>query len=142
MSDSCIILAGGKGTRLSNLLGELPKCLAPVGNSTFLELQMRQLSLSGISSFILSLGYQAEKIIEHIKTLNAEYDVTYVVEGEPLNTGGAIKHVFESLCLKESLVVNGDTIVSGDLSPMMMPVKKNVNLGIGLASHVFISIQC
>lgn len=116
---TCIILAGGKGTRLNSVLNNTPKCLAPVNEFTFLELQMQRLAREGVDNFVLSLGYGAEMVQERLKMLRDEFMVACVVEEKPLLTGGAIKYAMETLSIEECLVVNGDSVVSGDMSGML-----------------------
>ena len=48
-----VILAGGKGTRLQNILKGKPKCLAPVGESTILEHQIKEISKSKIKDILI-----------------------------------------------------------------------------------------
>ena len=132
MDNPCVILAGGLGTRLSSVLNDVPKCLAPIGDSTFLEYQMEHLHKSGVTSFVLSLGFHAKKVIDYVGSLQNEYNISYVVEDKPLLTGGAIKLAFLSSRLSEALVINGDTIVSGDLSEMLTPLSEGLRCSMGL----------
>tara|TARA_B110000503_G_scaffold111208_1_gene166458 strand:- start:5458 stop:6174 length:717 start_codon:yes stop_codon:yes gene_type:complete len=132
MDNPCVILAGGLGTRLSSVLHGVPKCLAPIGDSTFLECQMRHLCKLGVTSFVLSLGHNAKMVIDYVGSLQNEYDVSYVVEDKPLLTGGAIKLALLGSNLSEALVINGDTIVSGDLSEMLKPLTGGFRCTMGL----------
>lgn len=132
MGNSCVILAGGRGTRLAEVVSTVPKCLAPVSDSTFLEVQMNHLYRAGVSSFLLSLGYLAEIVIHHIESKRFPFEVNYIVEEQPLQTGGAIALAFQEFGLSESLVVNGDTIITGDLTPMMVPLTQGTMCKVGL----------
>ena len=38
-----IVLAGGLGTRLKSVVADRPKCLAPVGQTVFLDIQLQAL---------------------------------------------------------------------------------------------------
>tara|TARA_Y100001968_G_C19440446_1_gene762243 strand:+ start:2073 stop:2774 length:702 start_codon:yes stop_codon:yes gene_type:complete len=121
--NTCIILAGGLGTRLSKILDGKPKCLAPVGEITFLEILLKSLYKRGINNFILSLGYKSDLILSEINyNLSSKYNISYTIEKEPLQTGGAIKHCFKSFKLEESLVVNGDSLISGNIEAMLKPL--------------------
>jgi L-glutamine-phosphate cytidylyltransferase len=57
-----IILAAGKGARLSEISGDLPKCLVTVGGLTLIEHQIRALRSSGIDEIIVVVGYGAEQV--------------------------------------------------------------------------------
>ena len=63
----CIILAGGKGTRLQSVVTDVPKPLALVQGSPFLDILINNLKNRGIEGFIISVGYKKEIILEHYK---------------------------------------------------------------------------
>ena len=52
-----VILAGGKGTRLKSVTGDLPKPMIDVGGQPFLYLLMKRLEQQGCSHIVLSLCY-------------------------------------------------------------------------------------
>ena len=54
---SAVILAGGFGTRIKHLLGDLPKPMAPVNGKPFLEWVVRWLAAQNIRRVILSTGH-------------------------------------------------------------------------------------
>jgi len=66
-----IILAGGLGTRLRNLLGGLPKPMAPVNGKPFLEILILMLKRWNIGEIILSVGHRSEVIEEYFGTARA-----------------------------------------------------------------------
>ena len=68
MSDikHAIILAGGLGTRLRDVVPDLPKCMAPVAGRPFLFYVINQLRMQGIEEFVFSLGYKHELIEEYL----------------------------------------------------------------------------
>jgi len=69
-----IILAGGLGTRLKEVIKELPKCLAPIGEKTFLYFCLENLKKQGFEKFIFALGYKSEKVINYIESQNFGID--------------------------------------------------------------------
>jgi D-glycero-alpha-D-manno-heptose 1-phosphate guanylyltransferase len=105
----CIILAGGFGTRLQSVVSEVAKPMAPMGNKAFLHILMDYLHQEGIENFVLSLGYKAETVSAYFEKLSLPYSIQYVIENEPLGTGGGIKNAIQSLDAENVLVVNGDT---------------------------------
>ena len=114
-AQKCIILAGGKGSRIRSTLGDIPKCLAPIANSTFLEFQLSLLQKSGIEKFILSLGYGSEHVLSLFKTDQFnKFSIDFVVEPFPLGTGGAALFVMDYFNLDSAFVVNGDTYFNAD----------------------------
>ena len=62
---SAVILAGGFGTRIKHLLGDLPKPMAPVNGRPFLEWVVRWLAAQNIRRVVRSTGYLAETIEKH-----------------------------------------------------------------------------
>lgn len=123
MRRSCIILAGGLGTRLGDVLEGLPKCMAPVGGRHFLEIQMEWLSDGGIDHFLLSLGHAAEAVVAQLPTLISRFSVDYVIEPSAFGTGGAALYSLSHGGLEEAMVVNGDTIFDGSISAMLEPLR-------------------
>jgi D-glycero-alpha-D-manno-heptose 1-phosphate guanylyltransferase len=121
----CIVLAGGLGTRLRGTVGDVPKCLAPVGARSFLDIQLDTLFAAGVGEVVLSLGHLAEQVVAVVQARHAGRPVRWVVEPALLGTGGAIAHVMDTLHLDEALVVNGDTHLDGDLSGMLAPLHRD-----------------
>jgi choline kinase len=73
-----IILAAGRGSRLAehNPNG-LPKCLIEVGGRSLLARHLDLLYQLGVYRVELVLGYEADRIIEHIQTLTSRPDVSF-----------------------------------------------------------------
>jgi D-glycero-alpha-D-manno-heptose 1-phosphate guanylyltransferase len=122
---ACIVLAGGLGTRLRSVTGDLPKCLAPVGRRPFLEIQIERLRTAGIEDIVLSLGHGAQAVLQAIDAGPNAGRVRHVVEAAPLGTGGAIAHAMDTLGLEEALVTNGDTDLGGDIGRMLLPLRRD-----------------
>ena len=60
-----IVLAGGFGTRLRQLVPDLPKAMAPVAGRPFLEILLATLARKGFQRVVLSLGYMAERVLDY-----------------------------------------------------------------------------
>jgi D-glycero-alpha-D-manno-heptose 1-phosphate guanylyltransferase len=104
-----IVLAGGFGTRLRQVVPDLPKPMAPVGGRPFLEVLLTQLARKGFRRVVLSLGYLAHKVVEHFGGQYANMELVYAIETTPLGTGGAIRRAL-GLCQTDHVfVLNGDT---------------------------------
>jgi D-glycero-alpha-D-manno-heptose 1-phosphate guanylyltransferase len=115
MKSTCIILAGGLGTRLTPILPDAPKCLAPVDKFLFIDLLLMSLKSKGVDSFIFALGFKSEMIIDHIKNKLNKYEIHHIVEENKLGTGGAIFNSMVRYNLSEAIVFNGDTIIKGNI---------------------------
>lgn len=111
----CIILAGGQGTRLQSVVGDLPKCMAPINDKPFLEYLLNYLEFQGVDHVILSLGYQYEQVLDWLKGKAFLCKVSWVIEREPLGTGGGMRQALQKAKSKEVFVLNGDTYFPIDL---------------------------
>jgi len=112
-----VILAGGLGKRLRPITEEMPKPLIPVLGRPIIEWQIEWFKEYGVREFVVCAGYLKEKIVETLGNgSRLGVKIGYVVEEEPLGTGGAIKNA-EVFLRSESgfFVVNGDVIT--DLDP-------------------------
>ena len=57
-----IILAGGFGTRLSHVVSDVPKPMAPVCGRPFLRFILDDLQKKGVETVVLAVGYKREVI--------------------------------------------------------------------------------
>jgi D-glycero-alpha-D-manno-heptose 1-phosphate guanylyltransferase len=113
-----IVLAGGLGTRLRSAVPHLPKCMAPVAGRPFVSHVIDYYREQGIERFIFSLGYLHGKIEEYLDAHYKNLSKKYVVEAEPLGTGGAIRLACEEASTENILVLNGDTIFKINLEEL------------------------
>lgn len=132
MSLSCIVLAGGLGTRLRSAVPDRPKCLAPVGDRSFLELQLLMLQRRGVERFVLALGHGAAAVRDAVAGFDASLRVDSTIEPAPLGTGGAIVHALRTWGQAEALVVNGDTWIDADLAALLLPFDDGESMRLGL----------
>lgn len=104
-----IVLAGGFGTRLREVVNDVPKPMAPIAGRPFLEILLGMFAKNGFSRVVLSLGFMAEKISDHFGYRFDGLDIAYVVEDTPLGTGGATRLAIEACIQDHVFVFNGDT---------------------------------
>ena len=120
-----IILAGGLGKRLREVVPDLPKPLAPVNDKPFLDIILSVLSKWKFTeNVIIAIGYMADKFIERYKD-SSEYNfnILFSVEEKLLGTGGAIKKALQYAKTDNILVLNGDSYIEVDLNDL---VKKHL----------------
>ena len=106
-----IVLAGGFGTRLRQVVPDLPKPMAPIAGRPFLEILLGTLAHKGFGRVVLSLGFMAEKISGHFGSRYAGMELQYVVEDQPLGTGGAVRLALTRCTDDHVFVFNGDTFL-------------------------------
>ncbi len=115
-----ILLAGGKGTRLRPLTLHTPKPIVPIFDRPFLHYQIDLVrQIPEIDEVVLSLNYQPRRINEVFGDgRDLGIKISYVVEPNPLGTGGAIK--FAAGTTTDTVVVfNGDVMTQVDLASVL-----------------------
>ncbi|MAZ56462.1 hypothetical protein CL653_01600 [bacterium] len=85
----CVILAGGKGTRLRPLTDSCPKPLVKVAQKPLLDHIVSSLP-SAIDEIIVVVGYLGDQIKEHCGNKFFGRKVTYVEQEEQKGTGHAL----------------------------------------------------
>ncbi|MEM1557854.1 MAG: NDP-sugar synthase [Candidatus Bathyarchaeia archaeon] len=115
-----VILAGGQGKRLKPLTDSTPKPLICVAGKPIIVHQMDWLKRHGVCEFIVTIGYLKDRFVEALGSRKYGVHISYVVEEEPLGTGGGLKNA-EPLLRSESFfyVVNGDVLTDMDLSRLL-----------------------
>ena len=90
----CIILAGGKGTRISELTKEIPKPMIKVAGKPILYHIMKHYSKHGFNEFILAVGYKKNIIYNYFKNKKfPNWKVSIVDTGQKTMTGGRLKRL-------------------------------------------------
>jgi NDP-sugar pyrophosphorylase family protein len=111
------VLAGGLGTRIRSVLGDVPKVLAPVGGRPFLDHLLDWLKGHGAGRVVLCLGVGAARVTDHLAARPPScIEVVPVIEPEPLGTAGALRFARPHLHSDPVFVLNGDTFLDADLS--------------------------
>ena len=105
-----VIMAGGRGQRLSPLTDELPKPLLDVGGKPIVEYNLERLRKMGIRHFTFCLNYKGNLVRDYFGDgSDREVDIQYIEEQEPYGTIGGVrlKTDFE---YEDLLVINGDLL--------------------------------
>ena len=119
---TALILAGGFGTRVKDLLGELPKPMAPVNGKPFIEWIVRWIKAQSIRDVIISAGYRAEVLEEYFNTSPvSDINVHCVTESEPMGTGGGLAFAANACNTQPDawLVLNGDSLIFTDINSVI-----------------------
>jgi len=112
-----VLLAAGKGTRLSPLTDEMPKVMIPIAGKPILEHHVDHLAGAGIREIFINLHHLPERITSHFGD-GARWGVRirYSFEPEIMGTAGAVKKLEAELRGGPFLVVYGDNYLEMDLS--------------------------
>ncbi len=130
-----IVLAGGAGTRLRSVLPDLPKPMAPIRGRPFLAYLLDNLVAHGLQRVILSVGYRRERIWDFFGDGYGGLAIDYVIEEQPLGTGGAIARALPLLNGAEGFVLNGDTYLHLDLRAMAAAYRESGDGNMMMALH-------
>jgi NDP-sugar pyrophosphorylase family protein len=138
----CVILAGGLGTRISELTeNKIPKCLIEINKKPFIDYQLQWLSTHGVNDIILCVGHLKEQVKNYVSDGSKwNLSVRYVSDGKKLlGTGGAIRKALDEYALRHNFIVMyGDSFLPinfndvykqycSKLQPALITVFKNNN---------------
>ena len=88
----CIILAGGKGSRLSEYTSKIPKPMVKIGKKPILDHIINYYNYYGVKEFIIAAGYKYKKIKDYYKNINHnKFEIKVINTGLDTLTGKRIK---------------------------------------------------
>ena len=111
MIENAIILAAGKGTRMWPLTDNTPKPLLPLGGTSIIQRQIRELVKVGVKEIQVLIGYQMKEVSDHLG--NGEelgVKIEYIIQEEQKGTGHAVLQA-DGKIKGEFYCLNGDIIV-------------------------------
>ncbi len=116
---TCVILAGGLGTRLRPVVNDRQKVMANVAGRPFLTYVLDQIVHAGIQRAVVCSGYLGDSLSNVLKDDYQGLQLVYSHEEIPLGTAGALKQALPLLKTFPVLVCNGDSYVDVDLEQFM-----------------------
>lgn len=129
------ILAGGKGTRLKDRSGLLPKPMVPILGRPVLEHQIELCRRFGFSRIALLVHHQAEIIKDYFGDgRHWGVKLVYVEEQEPRGTAGALGDALDYL-EEEFLVLYADTYADVNLRKFWLQSQKYDDIIASLLLH-------
>ena len=109
-----VIMAGGRGTRISELFPDIPNPLIPIDGIPVLEREVCSLASQGFRDIILTVSYLHEKIEEHFGDGSKwGVKIEYFVENTPLGNAGAL---FKLNLKEDFLLLNADAMFDVDFN--------------------------
>ena len=103
-----LILCGGLGTRFRQVQDDIPKALAPIQGTPFIDLLLKDLVDQGFRRIILATGHLSSQLEQYVQQRReAEYIIS--CEHKPLGTGGAIKLAEQHIRSEFFFILNGDS---------------------------------
>jgi len=115
-----VVLVGGKGTRLRPLTVSAAKPMLPTAGLPFLTHLLSRIAAAGIDHVILGTSFKAATFENEFGDgSKLGLQIEYVVEDQPLGTGGGIANVIPKLRNDTVMVFNGDVLSGMDLTEML-----------------------
>ena len=105
----CLILCGGKGTRLKPVAQDSPKSIVPVGKIPFIFYLFELIIKNSIQEITLCTGVGHQQIQDKVGEEYKSLSITYSQESKPLGTGGAVIKAIQHFKDEQFLVLNGDS---------------------------------
>ena len=113
-------MAGGRGTRISELFPDIPKPLIPIDNIPVLEREINSLRNQGFTDMILTVSHMADNIMDYFG--NGEklgVKIEYFVEETPLGNAGALYKLRDRISTEPFLLLNADAVFDVDFNRMV-----------------------
>ena len=115
-----VIMAGGRGTRISELFPNIPKPLIPIAGIPILEREICSLREQGFVDIIITVSYLHKKIEDYFKDgKHLGVNISYFVEKTPLGNAGALFKLKRQLGKEPFLLLNADAMFDVDFNRMV-----------------------
>lgn len=119
-----VILAGGKGTRISSIANDIPKPMIPIDGIPVIEREIQSLKEQGFKDIIITVSHLGNIIMDYfgdgskISPITGEpfgVNIEYFYEKEPLGTAGALFKLKDKLT-EDFLLLNADAVFDVDFN--------------------------
>ena len=121
-----VILAAGMGKRLKGLTKDRTKCMVEVNGVTLIDRMLRQIEAHKLSRIVIVVGYEDEKLIDYIDTLNIETPITYIHNPiyDKTNNIYSLALAKDYLCSDDTLLFESDIIVEDSVIDLLLDDKR------------------
>lgn len=101
-----VILAAGMGKRLKELTRNNTKCMVKVNGVTLIDRMLRQIDKLGLERIIIVVGYEGQKLIDYVETLDIQTPIVFI--NNPIYD--KTNNIY-SLALAKDWLVKDDTLL-------------------------------
>lgn len=109
-----VIMAGGKGTRISSVASDIPKPMIKIDGKPVLEREIECLKEQGFDDIIITVSHLGNKIIDYFGDgTKFGVKIEYFFEKEPLGNAGALFKIKDRLT-DDFLLLNADSLFNID----------------------------
>lgn len=107
-----VILAAGMGKRLKDLTRDNTKCMVKVNGMTLIERMLRQIDAHDLSRIVIVVGYEGQKLIDYIGTLDIRTPIEYINNPvyDKTNNIYSLSLAKDRLCREDTLLFESDLI--------------------------------
>lgn len=123
-----VIMAGGKGTRITSVVSDIPKPMIKIAGKPVLEHEINCLKEQGFTDLIITVAHMSEQIINYFGD-GSKFGVTieYYLEKHPLGNAGALFKLRNRLA-EDFLLLNADAVFDVDFNRLVDYHKKKGGL--------------
>jgi|TARA_Y100000389_G_C17451070_1_gene514848 glucose-1-phosphate cytidylyltransferase len=126
----CVILAGGKGSRISEISKNIPKPMIKILGKPIIIKIMQHYSRFGFKDFIIAAGYKKEIIKDYFKKNTfKEWNVKVIDTGLNTMTGGRIKRLEKFLDRETFMLTYGDGLSNVNIKKLLKYHNKYKKIG-------------
>jgi choline kinase len=120
---NAVILSAGRGTRMSEVTKDRPKCLIEIGGKTILERQIELLLKNSIKVIYVVIGYKADMIRKEIENIE---NVKIIINEEYATTDNIFSLYLTRDKIKgeEFILLNGDALFEEEIIKNLVNRKK------------------
>ena len=123
-----VILAGGLGTRLSELTKTIPKPMVKINGKPILVRIMEHYSKFGFKEFYIAAGYKKNVIKKFFKNKFQKWKINIIDTGKKTMTGGRLKRLEKYLKDETFMMTYGDGLSNINISQLIRFHKKHKKL--------------
>ena len=122
----CVILAGGKGTRISELSKNVPKPMIPILSKPIIFRIMQHYSKYGFKDFIIAAGYKKQIINNYFAKIKIKnWNVKVIDTGLNTMTGGRVKRLKKYIGEETFMLTYGDGLSNVNIKKLVKFHRKN-----------------
>ena len=131
-----VIMAGGRGKRLSPLTDTIPKPMLQLGSKPIIEHNIDRLISFGIKKIYISVKYLGEQIVNYLGDGSQKgISIEYVWEDEPLGTAGALA-LIDNLSTEHILLMNSDLFTNVNFESLYLKlINENADMAVASTEY-------
>ncbi len=131
-----VIMAGGRGKRLSPLTDTIPKPMLQLGSKPIIEHNIDRLISFGIKKIYISVKYLGEQIVDYLGDGNQKnINIEYGWENEPLGTAGALA-LIDNLTTEHILLMNSDLFTNVNFESLYLKlINENADMAVASTEY-------